>query len=191
VCFRSWYSRFARARRGHASAPSGRLSVRAVGLSSTVAVGRIESLTTIYVVPVGATRLERAVVAEMIVDTSWKQPVGSLKILTSFSDCDYRNFQLGRRYLVFADSEIGGFGRHSDLVWAPRCWPSRELDPLEKIPSQLGEPMFRRPRTNVPHGSRQGAVQRGYVGLRPRLVIAAVLTHVLAAGVALLSLWRR
>lgn len=111
----------------------------AAGLSSIVAVGRIQSLTPVRGLSVGATRLEGAVVVKLDVEASWKHAAQSLSILTAFSDCDYRDFQVGRRYLVFLDPEIGGLGHYPGLVWAPRCWPTRQVAATEALPVELGK----------------------------------------------------
>lgn len=146
--------------------------------SSAVAAGRVESLTPVHGLTVGAGQLESAVIAKMKVEASWKRAVPSLEILTSFSDCDYRDFQIGRRYIVFADPEIAGLGRSERMVWAPRCWPSRELTPLEALPAELGVPIFRQPvQQDHPHASS--------VPLLPVAALALVL-----AGAAL-AFWRR
>lgn len=156
----------------------------AAARSDVVAVGRISGLSRVPRLPIGAVSLEDVVIATMAVDTSWRRAESTLQIVAGFSDCDYRDFVVGETYLVFAASEIPGVGKRADVVWAPRCWPTRRH---KGAIAELGEPMFK----------SKGSVESGMEGdeqrrIRSRQgVLVALVGLIVLAALALVFFRRR
>jgi hypothetical protein len=117
----------------------------AAARSDVVAAGRIVQLKRVPRLSIGSMQLEKATIAKLIVDVSWRRSVSTLDIVTAFSDCDYNEFVLGRQYIVFAEYDIARLGKRDGMVWAPRCLPTqrREYVSLTEI-RDLGQPIFTR-----------------------------------------------
>lgn len=167
-----------------------RPTVRAAAArSDVVAVGRISRVTRAAGFKIGETRLENPVVATMIVDASWKREARTLEIIGGFSDCDFTEFAVGHRYLVFAVSEIPGVGNHDTAVWAPRCWPTQRRDSSWTILPELGEPMFRS-KTLLDPGVKT-STEPDRVSRTKRGVVAGVLALAILVGISALVLFRK
>ncbi len=151
--------------------------------SDVVAIGRISRVAHAAGFKIGKTRLEDSIVATMVVEASWKRSAHTLEIISGFSDCDYRDFAVGQRYLVFAASEVPGVGKHDTAVWAPRCWPTQQRDSFGEMLPELGEPLYRS-NTLPDHGVKTPTESR-------HGVVAAVLVLTLVVGISAMALFRR
>lgn len=161
----------------------------AAARSDVVAIGRISRIAHAPGLRVGEVHLEDPIVATMVVEASWKRRVHKLEIISGFSDCEYRDFTVGQRYLVFAASEIPSVGKHDTVVWAPRCWPTQQQGGSGTLLPELGEPMFRS--TALPDRGVTTRIESSKAIGTTRGVLTGVLVLALALGISAVALFRR
>jgi hypothetical protein len=160
---------------------TGRLQLNdALRRSDIVVLGRVAEVRAVERLAIGKHELDSPVVTRLLVTAAWKGDVRELQIPGSFSDCDFRGFEPGAEYLVFAETDIAGLGTKRGYAWASRCLPTQRRDQLTAAElSALGSPLFRtgsvasQPRADVAITRRWKVIGGSALALILALVLAA------------------